>query len=225
MRSLQREYNKRLNEIAQKPSSLKLPDNPLPSFAARVETCRKDGIKRLARTDAEYKTWTQELTSFQHERMKKKVSDRSAHLADMRAKVEAQRQEQHARDTLLGTFYRGLPHGKLPRPSRPKSEPQLGTYLTAEERHALIEKCRNPIWNKSLKERAEDERGYWKWAAKLKDSKECAVDHHFTGPRGGQTEGQRRLIEQAAEEKRYWKWASSLRSAHACSIDQAWNTM
>merc|ERR1719359_2767870 len=108
MRELQRDYRRKLDEIAQKDSTLKLPDNPLPSFAARVETCRKEGLKKLKASDSDHKSWLKQLHASQHERMQQRLSDRSSELSDMRAKAEVQRKEQLARDTLIGTFYRGV---------------------------------------------------------------------------------------------------------------------
>merc|ERR1712224_729929 len=130
---------------------------------------------------------------------------------DMRGKIEVERQRQRASQSIPWLYY-GVPNGKRPRTSPTRSEPRLpGSYLTEEEKEALFERMRNPIWDKILDERAADERKYWKWSKKLRDNAECAVDHIFTGPRGGQTDVQRELLEKKAAEKRYWKWAASLR--------------
>lgn len=228
MRALEREYRQTLDKIAQQGSALKLPDNCLPSFGARVETSTKNGRKKMALSDAEYKTWLLQRTVSQDGRINQMISERAVSIVDMRAKVKAQRQQQRATEVEEGFhgLLHGVPDGKLPRQSRSRSEPQLpGSYLTEEEKQEVIEKLRNPIWDKSLAERAAAERKYWKWAASVKQHAQCAVDHHFTGPRGGQTDVQCKLIEKAAAEKEYWKWASSLKFSKSCATDQAWTTM
>lgn len=225
MRALQTEYRQRLNQIAQKESSLKLPDNRLPSFGARVQTSTKDGLKKISSSNAEYKTRLQQWTDKHDERIGKVASERAASIADMRAKAEAQRQQERATDDgSLLRLMNGLPNGKPPRPASSSSEPQLGTgsyfkNLSPEEQDELRERWRNPIWDKSLKERRQGERDYWKWAESVKEHITCAIDHHGP-PRGGVTDRQLELIEELAAEKRYWKWASSLRSSKQCTIDQ-----
>lgn len=222
MRALETDYRVKLDEIARKESLLKLPDNPLPSFEERIQSRKKVGLDKLVASDADYKTWLQQKTVLQGDRINKMVTERSATILDMKAKVSAQREQQRAADIkLVGNLFYGVPNGKKPRPTHSRSEPQLAP-LSPEERERIMEGFRNPIWDKSLAERAEAEKTYWKWASRLKANAQCAVDHQFLGPMGGQTDVQRELIEKVAAEKDYWKWTTSLKKSRACTIDQAW---
>lgn len=222
MKTLEAEYRQKVAEIAAKDSVLKLPDNPLPSFEDRVRSTTQTGLKKLADTNLGYKTWMQQRTVVQSDRVSKLILERSASVTDMRAKARAKRDQQRAVDIqLVGSLFYGVPDGKAPRPSHSRSEPQFAP-LTAEEKQRIMESFNNPIWDKSLAERADAERGYWRWASGLKARTQCAVDHHFDGPMGGQTDAQRELLEKIATEKEYWKWAASLKSSKSCTIDQAW---
>lgn len=224
MKALEAEYRRKVDEIAAKPSVLKLPDNPLPSFEARVQSTTDSGSKKLVAGDAEYKTWVQQRTSLQAERINKVITERSASVADMRATARARRQQQLAESTQMqsvGHLFHGVPHGRPPKPTHSRSVPGF-VPLSPEEKQAIMEKFNNPIWEKSLAERANAERVYWRWASSLKARTQCAVDHHFDGPSGGHTDAQQELIETVAREREYWKWASSLHASKSCTIDQTW---
>lgn len=222
MKAAEADYQVKLNEIAAKPSVLKLPDNPLPSFEERVRTNTEARARKDFENHAAYKTWVQQRVAAQGERVGLAASARSASVADLQARTAAKRREQRAKDShAVTSLLFGVPKGGLPRAS---SSPRLGSSIPAKEMERIMERFSDPIWNRSLKERAEAERGYWRWQATLKASAQCAIDHQFLGPMGGQTDVQRELIAKAIAEKEYWKWAQTLKTSHACTIDQAWTS-
>jgi len=86
----------------------------------------------------------------------------------------------------------------------------------------MQEEWKRPIWTWSLKERADAERKYWKWARQVHENTVCAIDHIFKGPRGGVTDAQLEQEKLRERETNYWQWTNGLKAKHKCSIDQAW---
>jgi len=177
MNAAERDYRRKLNQIAQKDSVLKLPDNRLPSFAERVQTTAQAGLKQMADKNSEHKKWIQQRAALNDDRIANIGRERVASIADMRTKAVAQRHQQKQRtiETLGGScIFHGVPNGK-PAFSRSASYPHMKSHLSTEEKDDLLNKLRNPFWEKPHKERVQMERSYMRWAAALDPP--CKVDH------------------------------------------------
>lgn len=204
----------KLREIAQKQSDIKVTAK-LPDIKARLEKKTRSGLKKLAAEDAVYRSWLGERMVSQDQRIKQLQAERAA------ATVEHSKQLK-AREAELAQRHKG------PGALHSKSESQIPTkpkgslYHTEEELAAYRERWKNPIWDRSLEERADAEKHYWQWSRQLKDNAVCVVDHIFTGERRSDSDVQRALMESRKVEQKYWKWAGELNGKQKCAIDQSW---
>jgi len=215
MEAQAKEYHKKLKEIAKKQSDIKVVDE-LPDINVRIQEKTQSGLKKLAASDGEYKSWLRQRVASQDQRIQQVMTDRTAAMRDHRKKLKAREMELQSRRGPGALHSKSASQIDAPRIKK-------SLHFTDEELQEYRKRWQNPIWNQSLDERAGAEKEYWKWSRNLRDTAVCAVDHKFTGPWGnGQTDVRRALIESAEREKQYWKWAGEVKGNQKCSIDQSW---
>eukprot|EP00931_Biecheleriopsis_adriatica_P033013 TRINITY_DN19199_c0_g1_i1.p1 TRINITY_DN19199_c0_g1~~TRINITY_DN19199_c0_g1_i1.p1 ORF type:complete len:265 (-),score=71.64 TRINITY_DN19199_c0_g1_i1:63-833(-) len=210
MRAAEKEYQQKLDQIRAKPPE-KLTDMTLPSHEARLKQKAKEAHEKLAKSDSEYKAWLGDTLKKHEERVMAFHAERSQALKEAREsaakKMEAVRRSKSTPDV--------------------KRKP---TTLTAEEIEKIRQEVLHPVWDKSIRERADMEKEFMRWTKNLKKTTSCAIDHHFTGELAAVKAAKEEELRQARREalrnankteKSYWDWSQTLKTKHKCSIDQS----
>mmetsp|Transcript_101719 Transcript_101719/g.180654 ORF Transcript_101719/g.180654 Transcript_101719/m.180654 type:complete len:258 (-) Transcript_101719:52-825(-) len=212
MKAAERDYEQRLKEIAEKAPVSRYGYVDLPPHSVRIQQKVKAARGKMKEDQTKYKEWLDKKSVEHDQRIQQNSSNYFAALKEVREK-NLERQKAYEKS---------------------KSTPALRkkpTTLTEEEIQKIWDEMLHPVWDKSIKERAEMEKQFMKWTEDLKKNTTCAIDHKFTGEMGEMKEAlEAKLKTRRAQtlkhamdtENEYWDWTKTLKTKHQCSIDQAW---